>query len=156
MIDESKNGAVKYRLTLDYRPLNQHLVNIASRVTKISQLIQETRGMRHLGKFDLTKYFYQIPLDVESQYLTAFTLPNGKRYQLTRAPMGVSTSAIYAQKLANEIFGENAAYMDDVLVKGNTIEEFLLDLELKLKQAKYYGLKLSANKTILNHHISLC
>ena len=75
MIDESKNGAVKYRLTLDYRPLNQHLVNIASRVTKISQLIQETRGMRHLGKFDLTKYFYQIPLDVESQYFLDLVRP---------------------------------------------------------------------------------
>lgn len=150
MVDETKDGVVKYRMTLDYRPLNQHLVNIASRVPKITQLIQETRGMKCLGKFDLTKYFYQIPLDVESQYLTAFTLPNGKRYQFTRAPMGVSTSAIYAQHIANVIFGENAAYMDDVLVKGRDFKEFLIDLELKLKQAQHYGLKLSANKTILN------
>ena len=150
MVDESKDGVVKYRMTLDYRPLNQHLVNIASRVPKITQLIQETRGMKHLGKFDLTKYFYQIPLDVESRYLTAFTLPNGKRYQFMRAPMGVSTSAIYAQHVANVIFGENTAYMDDVLIKGNSFNDFLVDLELKLKQAQHYGLKLSASKTILN------
>jgi len=53
-----------------------------------------------MGKFDMRKYYFQIPIHEESRAYTAFTLPDGRRFQWTRCPMGVAKSAGYAQEIS--------------------------------------------------------
>ena len=149
LINETKEGDIKYRLTLDYAPVNKKLTATTSNIPRVEELIQNTSGMKCLGKFDLTKYFYQIPLEKQSQPMTAFTLPNGQRKMWTRCPMGIAKSAGYAQTMTTQIFGD-AAYIDDVMVKGKTFSDFLQDLTRKLQLARKNKLKISASKTELN------
>ena len=149
MINESIDNNVKYRFCLDYSPLNRACTGASSRMPNISEIFQELEGQKHLGKFDLKKYFYQIELDKDSQPLTAFTLPSGERLMWTRCPMGVAHSPGHAQTVSSNLFG-GRIYMDDCLVKGAGFEEFLVDLDNCLKIARDHQLKLAPDKTILN------
>jgi hypothetical protein len=149
-------GKARKRFTIDYRGLNSTLELVASRVPTVQSLLALTKDCRHLGKFDLTKYFFQIPLHESSQEQTAFTLPDGRRMCWTRCPMGVSMSATYAQLIATKLYPEEA-FMDDVLLRGQTFEAFKSDVEMKLQTARQYNLKLSAQKTVLNaENITYC
>jgi hypothetical protein len=149
MINESVGDTIKYRFCLDYSPLNRACTGSSSRMPIISEIFQELEGQKHLGKFDLKKYFYQIRLDEGSQPLTAFTLPTGERLMWTRCPMGVAHSPGHAQTVSSDLFGERI-YMDDCLVRGRGFEEFIEDLEYCLQTARTHRLKLAPDKTILN------
>ena len=79
---------------------------------------------------DLTKGYYQAPLDKNSRKYTAFITPDGT-YQWTRVPMGLKTSGAYFQRaIASEVLRELLysacfLYIDDIIIFGKDKEEYL-------------------------------
>jgi hypothetical protein len=149
LINETVNDKIKYRFTLDYSALNTRLQDYYFNMPSIPSMVEKIARYKFMGKFDMRKYYFQIPIHEDSRAYTAFTLPDGRRFQWTRCPMGVAKSAGYAQEISKKLFGDDA-FLDDVMIKGESFDDFLTDLEFKLSQARKYNLKISGDKTILN------
>jgi len=148
MVNEGKreDGTVKWRFVLDQKQGNKRVAKMPVDMPRMDDLLMATRGMSHMGKIDLTKFFFQIPLDEESKQLTAFTDSKGRRWQFTRLTMGGTNSPAYAQKLVTEIFGRNKAWIDDIHVGGTTFEEALDDLRSVLRKCREVGFQVSYEK----------
>ncbi len=148
LINESTTAKTKYRLTLDYSLLNKKLQPSYYKMPSIPAMIETMANSKLIGKMDLRKFYFQIPISEESRPLTAFTIPDGRRFQFTRCPMGIAKSAGYAQELATKLFED--AMVDDIMIVGNDLEEFLANLEKKLVIARKHNLKIAPDKTVLN------
>lgn len=92
------------------------------------------------------KYFFQLPLHEDSKKFTAFTAPDGKRYEFNRCPMGNLNSAQHSQNLSSMAFGADKAYLDDVLFKGKTFKQHLESLRKILIACREYNLQINWGK----------
>jgi hypothetical protein len=148
MVDEGldENQERKWRFCVDLSQCNKRLEKLKAAMPTIESLVKETHKKKFLGKMDLSKYFFQIALSEESKKYTAFTAPDGKRYEFNRCPMGNLNSAQHAQNLSTLAFGFDRAYMDDVLIAGETFEEFLAELRKVLTACRSYNLQVNWSK----------
>ena len=80
------NGAL--RLCIDYRKLNQVTVSDPYQKPRVDDLLDKVAGATWLLKLDLKKGFYQVAVQMEGQYKTAFCTPWGK-YAFTCMPFGL-------------------------------------------------------------------
>ena len=69
---------------------------------RIDDLIQIVGQATILTKFDLTKGFYQIPVDKESRKFTAFCTPFCI-YEFTRLPFGLKVCSQKFQGILNRV-----------------------------------------------------
>ena len=119
-------------------------------------------------KLDLTKMYFQLPLEVQSRLLTAFNL-GAEKYQFTRVVMGVANSVGHAQNvMVNQVLGGLVMkilfpYLDDILLPGNrTTHPIKPALREVLERFRRHGLLLKGAKCeimvketiFLGHHIS--
>ena len=142
-------GNKKVRMTMDFSEINKVFQDSSASMPRISHLIQNTKDCVCLGKLDFQKFFFQLELHQESRKYTTFEAPNGKRYQFTRLPMGLSKSPEFAQACTSKFFPDRG-YMDDVLLKGQDFEEFIEDVKRSFQICRDNNLKVSAEKTFLN------
>ena len=102
-------------------------------------------GGTKFSKIDLTSAYKQLHLDEESEDLTTVNTHKGF-YKYTRLPFGVaSTPSMFQQVMDTVLQGlpNVLCYLDDVLVTGSTVEEYLSNLEGVLKclqQQNIHGL----------------
>ena len=71
---------------------------------------------------DLKSAYYQVPLSVEDRPYTAFEA-EGKLYQYTRLPFGVTNVVSFFQRIINNIIAKydlrhTYAYLDNITVCG--------------------------------------
>jgi hypothetical protein len=99
---------------------------------------------------DLTKGYYQAPLSEASKQFTAFITATAL-YEWNRVPMGLMGAVAYFQRimqtvvLAGLIHVNCEVYIDDIIIYGNTKEEYLRNLKLVFQRLRKY--KLTANPT---------
>ena len=79
----------------------------------IHDLLDNIAGATWLTKVDLNKVFYQVPLDKDSQDMTALCSPWGK-FAFTRVPFGLMLNTLSQQSEFSSI------YIDDVLIYSAT------------------------------------
>ena len=137
-----KAGAVrrKLRLIYDCRTLNA-LMSIPPHFALddiyATPAYLATKGARFLGKVDLMKAYFQIPIAERDRHLLTCTGPDGTLYEWTVLPMGLSHSPSFFQSLT-ECFRDawRAAgalvlvYLDDFLVAGATVEAYASNVEM--------------------------
>ena len=88
---------------------------------------------KFFAKIDLTSGYHQLPIDEASQILTAFITPFGL-YKWCRLPMGPKGGGSYFMQMIQRVltgllYTICEVYLDDVLVYGDTEEEFLANLD---------------------------
>ena len=121
-----KDGSL--RIVQDFRQLN-----LNSHIDKYSMKeIHECIG--DIGRadstifstLDMTAGFWQMPLDPDSQHLTAFTIPGLGQFQWNTSPMGLLGCPASFQRLM-EFITQNIknilVYIDDLLVHSKTHKE---------------------------------
>ena len=102
------------------------------------------------SKLDLKDYFFQLPIDEESQNLTAFYTPNGiKKY--TVLPQGIKTASAEAQRLLTGLFAGYlglfiSVFIDDLIVYSKSFTDHLNDLRIVFDILRGANLKASAKK----------
>ena len=89
------------------------------------EIFTKLNGGRYFSKIDLTEAYLQIPTDHESTKLLCISTHRGL-FMYERLPFGVKTApAVFQQIMDTMIAGLDfaTAYLDDILVKSNSIEE---------------------------------
>ena len=96
MLVPKKNG--KFRLVIDYRQLNNQTIKSCWPIPSIEEIFDTLEGSAHFTTIDISWGFYQLPMDIKSQDLTAFSTPLGSIKWL-RMPMGLTGSPNTFQSL---------------------------------------------------------
>ncbi|KAA8490790.1 Transposon Ty3-I Gag-Pol polyprotein [Porphyridium purpureum] len=151
----SQNVMVKkpnggWRLTTDFRTLNDATVKDRYPIPDVGEMIDWFASWKFKSILDLKDGFFQVPLAPESRPLTAIITPDGL-FQYCRLPQGCCNSPSTFQRLTNTVLGPlrylNAlVYIDDLAIGTKTFEEHLQALQRVLEQFCAAGLVFSLSK----------
>ena len=139
----------KLRLVINYKPLNQFLADDKFPLPRRKVLFANLANAKIFSKFDLKAGFWQLGIQPEERYKTAFCIPQ-HHYQWTVMPFGLKTAPSLFQKAMTKIFSpimENALiYIDDILLfsPDNDSHKDLLQRFHNIVQQ--YGIMLSEKK----------
>lgn len=139
-----------FRLCVDYRALNRKTIKDHYPMPRIDDQLDLLSGNKYFTSLDLASGYYQIPLHPDSKHFTAFITPDGL-YQFKKMPFGLVNSPAVFQRMVNKVLGsarfESAlAYMDDILIPGNSFEQQLSRIEQTFQLLQKAGLTLNPKK----------
>ena len=137
------------RLVINYKPLNKALRWIRYPIPNKKDLLQKLHSAFIFSKFDMKSGFWQIQIDPQDRYKTAFAVPFGQ-YEWNVMPFGLKNAPSEFQRIMNEIFNDYSefciVYIDDVLVFSKSIEQHFKHLKTFFYVIKKNGLVLSKTK----------
>ena len=118
------------RFCIDYRKLNRVTKMDAYPMPRTDQMLEKIAKAKFISTIDLTKGYWQIPLDDEAIPKSAFITPQGL-FEFTMMPFGMKTAPATFQRMMRdkvlqglESFAD--AYIDNVEVDtSTTFEEHL-------------------------------
>jgi len=129
------------RFCIDFRPLNRVTVFDCEPMPNMEDIFVKLTKRKYLSKIDLTKGYWQLPLNSEVKHLTAFQTPLGL-FQFRTMPFGlVCASASFTRVMRRLLQGleDIDNFIDDVMVYTETFEQHLVCLRSlfqRLRQAK--------------------
>ncbi|EZG42998.1 putative KRAB-A domain protein [Gregarina niphandrodes] len=145
------DGAKPIRICGNYIPLNTCLQNNAYPLPNTESLLQRVAQGRYFTKIDLSKSFWQIPLDEMSKKYTAFYGPDGL-YEYNRLPFGLKTAPAIFQKVIDEVLSGFTtfafAYIDDIAVIGADPLECRLRLKEIVDRLEGHGFTINQAKSV--------
>lgn len=140
LIVYKKNG--EPRFCLDSRKLNSVTKRDAYNLPYVTEILDNLRDAKYLSSVDLSKAFWQIPIDPQDRDKTAFYVPGRGSLHFKTTAFGLTNAPATQQRLVDLLFGnfdlKAFAYLDDIIVISNSFEEhvsLLLRVLEKLKQA---------------------
>ena len=153
MVPKPKNPKEPWRLTCDYRDINDITTEVGWPLPNISQTMQRIgqHKSKIFAKFDMTHGYFQCPLSTTASMLTAFITFMGI-FRWLRVPQGLKGAASHFQRvmsrivLAGLLYVIYELYIDDILIHAKDDEEFLFRLEEVFKRFQKYNIKLNPDK----------
>ena len=133
---------------------------------RIEDLIDRVGKAKYLTKLDMTRGYWQVPLDDPSVSISAFITPVG-HFQWRYMPFGLqNASATFSHLVSKLLLGLDtfcAAYLDDIIIFSDKWEEHLSRLRTVLSRIRAANLTLSPTKCCfavaevdyLGHHVGL-
>ena len=123
LITKKKDGK-NIRILLDGRLLNSITKRLPTNLVTHQELCAHLQGRTHVTTIDLSDAFFQIPLAISAQPLTAFySASHGKRYCFQRCPQGLKNSPLHLKLMMDKMFGDMANdvihYADDIMIATN-------------------------------------
>ena len=93
----------------------------------ILKMVQELSKYKFFSTFDLKSAYHQVPIREEDCKFTAFEV-NGELWEFTCVPFGITNGVSGFQRtidkvIKSEQLDKTFAYLDNVTVCGNTLEE---------------------------------
>lgn len=148
VIVKKKNGAI--RLCIDYRKLNNQTIKDAYALPNIEEMFSALTGSKWFSVMDLKAGYYQVEVEEEDKYKTAFVTPMGF-WEFNRMPQGVTNAPSTFQRVMEKCMGtlhlkEVLVFLDDLIIFSKSLEEHEERLMKVLNQLKEFGLKLSPSK----------
>ena len=144
-----KPDGKRVRLVTDFIDLNRYIDRPVHPFPKPDAVFKSIlSGSKWFAKLDALHGYFQIPLDEESQLLTAFLLPQGRFYYKV-APMGLNPSGDWwCQKSDEALSGLQGVVkmVDDVLVQADTKEELFTRIRAVLERCRQHGIVMSKSK----------
>ena len=112
-------------------------------------LLQRLNNAKNFSKFDMKSGFWQIQIQENQRYKTAFIVPFGQ-YEWNVMPFGLKNVPSEFQRIMNEIFNPYSkftiVYIDDVLVFSPNLEQHYKHLKIFIKIIQQNGLVISKTK----------
>ena len=139
-----KKSPGSWRLVIDFRALNEAVVEDAYPMPVVEEMLQPFHGCAVFSVLGMSSAFHQIVLQDDCRDATCF---RGKRcFRYCRSPMGLKTSPAMLQRIMDRLLawddneaplGVRAAYMDDCLVGTPTLSsrDATLDLHFRTLSA---------------------
>ncbi|XP_036339767.1 uncharacterized protein K02A2.6-like [Rhagoletis pomonella] len=145
---EKKNG--EHRLCVDYRSLNKVTLKKPYPMPIMEEQFSQLSGNIYFTTLDLRTGYHQIEIDENSKKFTAFVTTDG-HYEYNRMPFGLVNAPAFFQSLMDKIVaqmppGEILAYLDDVIIPSQSIDEGHKRLEKFFKILKQNRLTLRMDK----------
>ena len=137
------------RCVVDYRKINNLIETESFPLKRVEDLVSRISNKRYISKFDLTKGFYQIPLDESCKHVTSFCTPFGQ-WTFRCLPFGLKTSNAKFSFMMSQIL-QNwdefcGVYIDDVVIFSDTWEDHMKHIEEVLKRLSSAGLTVKLSK----------
>ena len=130
------------RICGDFKALN-------CRISVDHQLLKKLQGGQFYSKIDLADAYLQLELDDDAKKLCVINTPFGL-YQYHRMCFGVASSPAQFQQLMDTMISGLsgvAAYLDDLIITGNTEAEHWENVEQLIKRLSEYGLSVKLDKS---------
>ena len=139
------------RVCLDSRKLNEVTRKNRYPMASSQQILANLGQSRYLTSIDLSKAFWQIPMEKSSTYKTAFAVPGKGLFAFQRLPFGLCNASADLATLMDQIFGPEYAskvfaYADDLIIASTTFDEHLETLERVRDSLKEAGLTINLKK----------
>ena len=93
------------RVVIDLRGINKATVALPPIALSSYKDLQKEFKNTYVSTFDLSGFFFALPLSYESQSVTNFWF-DGRIFKFTRCPMGARNSSVFAQMAGQLIFSE--------------------------------------------------
>lgn len=123
----------KPRLCVDYRGLNAKTIGDAYLMPLITDVSHALKGCSVFSKLDLVQGFGQLPVESQSQPLTAFRGVKGGLYQFAACPFGLRNVPAVFQRHMDTVLGSlnwkcASIYIDDCVVFSPSVVQHHRDL----------------------------
>jgi transposase InsO family protein/predicted aspartyl protease len=115
------------RPCLDYRRVNNLIQTDSFPLPLVEDLMDKLTGMKLFSKLDLTKGFWQIPMDEQSRHVLAFSTPLGL-FEPRVMPFGMKNAPAVFQREMQRVLSERLmkgviVFVDDILIYTKTADE---------------------------------
>lgn len=142
------------RLVVDYRDLNSKIKMDDYPIPLSRTILGWIAGFPFARKFDMRGGFRGIPMSGNSADLASFKTQFGQ-FAPTVMPMGLATAPAIYQRFINHILQDLIgvccyAYLDDVIVVGNTLEELDAATEQVLQRLQKHKIRVKPSKCVWN------
>ena len=139
---KNTDGSVKYRLTIDLRPLNSVTIPEIYPIPNMTDSINNLSDCAIYTVIDLKDGYYNIPIATEDQEKTAFSLPSGQyagHYEYKFMTQGLRNAAATMQRFMDGILHGLQplivlSYIDDLLISSKSINENIQHLDEVLQR----------------------
>lgn len=136
----------------DYTDLNKACPKDAYPLPSINRLVDGTAVHRLLSFLDAYSGYNQIRMDPLDEDKTAF-ITDTSNYCYRVMPFGLKNAGATYQRLMDKVFrdqiGKNMEiYVDDMVVKSTTFEQYLKDLVEIFAQIRKYDIRLNPEKCV--------
>lgn len=150
LVPKKSQGSQKWRLVIDFRKLNENIVDDKFPLPNITDILDSLSGSIYFTHLDLQQGYYQVSLAPESRKYTAFSTSTG-HYQLKRLPMGLKTSCsafsrVMSIAMSGLTFEKCFVYLDDLVVFGRSLTIHNRNLVDVFERLRKVNLKLNAVK----------
>ena len=129
------------RICCDTRKINAKTLFDPQPIPDQEEIFAQLSKDNYFTKIDLSKGYWQVPMEEQSKKYTAFVLPghNGGHYEFNVMPFGLVNSAATFSKIMRKLLHgmENVHnYIDDILIHTETWEKHLEVLKEVLKRLR--------------------
>lgn len=141
-----KNG--EWRFVGDYRRLNKVTVPDRYPVPHVHDLLNRFKGKTVFTTLDLTRAYYNIPVECADVPKTAVITPFGL-FEFLRMPFGLCNAGQTFQRFMNKLFGDLpfvVVFIDDICVASSNEEEHRSNLKIVLERLRDNGLVVNIEK----------
>ena len=143
-----KDGGL--RLWVDYRGLNAVTHKVRYLIPHISEAIDRLRTAKYFTKLDIKNSYHNSRIRTGNEWKTAFRTRYGL-FEYTVMPFGLTNAPATFQRWINRILSQELdicciAYLDDVLIYSDTLEQNEKDVLRIMKRLKEAGIKLTPTK----------
>ncbi|KAL7723388.1 hypothetical protein ACLKA6_006036 [Drosophila palustris] len=144
-----KTGDV--RMCIDYRQLNANSIPDAYPLPRIHHILELLCNARYISTLDLKSGYWQIPMARSSREYTAFTVPGRGLFHWKVMPFGLHSAPATFQRALDSVIGPDMepyafAYLDDIIVSGASLEEYVRKLGEVLRRLRQANLRLNRAK----------
>ena len=125
-----RKASGEIRLVVDFRILNRITKNDPYPLPRLDDIFMKLKSSNVYSHLDMRNGYYQIAIDIDDIWKTAFVTPNG-HFEFLRMPFGLSTVPRTFQRTLANIFYNNQhviVFLDDLLIHNKSEEEHLTTL----------------------------
>jgi RNase H-like domain found in reverse transcriptase/Reverse transcriptase (RNA-dependent DNA polymerase)/Integrase zinc binding domain/Integrase core domain len=129
------------RFCIDFRLLNRLTIFDAEPLPNIDSMLVKFAGSVYFSKIDLTKGYWQVPMDEESKDFTSFQSPEGL-FRFNKMPFGLVNAPATFSRLMRMVLKDLKCvdnFVDDIIIHSRTWDEHVKDVTevlQRLRQAK--------------------
>lgn len=151
----TSNEKQKKRMVVDYSDtINRFTELDAYPMPNITKMIDDIARYNVFTTLDLKSAYHQIPISHADRKYTAFEV-NGKLYQFTRIPFGVTNGVSAFQRCIDDIverekLTDTFVYVDNVTICGKDQQEHDYNLQRFYNVAKKCNITLNQSKSIIS------
>ena len=147
---QDASGKQKYRVVIDYRKLNEKTVDDKFPIPDITDILDKLSKSNYFTTLDLTSGFHQIEVHPDDIPKTAFSTDFG-HYEFKRMPFGLKNAPSTFQRLMNFVLKDLVnkicfVYLDDIVILGTFLQEYLENIEKVFKRLREANLKIQLDK----------
>ena len=138
------------RLCVDFRVLNAIARTGVWPMPRIKDIFAKLGKVKFFTTLNLRSGYHHIVLDDDAIKKTAFVMSLG-RYEYLKVPFGVTEAPAYFQNLMNKVLNGLhfiLAYLDDVIIFGETAKQHLKHIRIVLTRLKQAKLRLKKSKCL--------